>query len=81
MRYQRLYAHTQDYRRSNHLEVTSYFDLDYGSCLNDHKFASKYVFMLARGAISWKSAKQTVMTTLTMEVEYIACYEAICQAI
>ena len=37
--------------------------------------------MLARGAISWKSAKQTVMTTLTMEVEYIACYEAICQAI
>ena len=32
--------------------------------------------MLAGGAISWKSAKQTPIASLTMVVEFIACFEA-----
>ena len=32
--------------------------------------------MLAGGAISWKSAKQTLIASTTMEVEFIACFEA-----
>ena len=32
--------------------------------------------MLAGGAISWKSAKQALIASSTMAVEYIACYEA-----
>ena len=37
--------------------------------------------MMAGGAISWKSVKQTLTATSTMEAEYVACYEATCQAV
>ena len=40
-----------------------------------------YVFMLSDGPISWKSHKQSLVASSTMEVEYIAYYEAICHAI
>ena len=33
------------------------------------------------GAISWKSVKRTLAATSTMEAEYVACYEATCQAV
>ena len=33
------------------------------------------------GAISWKSVKQTLIVTSTMEAEYVACYEATCQVV
>ena len=32
--------------------------------------------MLAGGAISWKSAKQTIITSSIMEAEFVACFEA-----
>ncbi|KAL4355995.1 hypothetical protein AHAS_Ahas09G0042400 [Arachis hypogaea] len=35
--------------------------------------------MLADGAVSWKSAKQSPVVTFTMEAEFIACFEAISQ--
>ena len=35
-----------------------------------------YVFMLASGAVSWRSAKQTLTATSTMEAEFVSCFEA-----
>ncbi|RVW67331.1 Retrovirus-related Pol polyprotein from transposon TNT 1-94 [Vitis vinifera] len=35
-----------------------------------------YVFMLAVGTVSWRSAKQTLIATSTMEVEFVSCFEA-----
>jgi len=35
-----------------------------------------YLFILAEGAISWKSAKQSVIAASTMEAEFVACFEA-----
>ena len=32
--------------------------------------------MLASGAVSWKSAKQSLIATSTMEAEFVACFEA-----
>ena len=32
--------------------------------------------MLASGVISWRSTKQTLTTTSTMEAEFISCFEA-----
>jgi len=32
--------------------------------------------MLADGAVSWRSAKQTLTTSSTMDVEFMTCYEA-----
>ena len=37
-----------------------------------------YIFMMAGGVVSWKSDKQTLTTSSTMEAEYVACYEACC---
>ena len=45
------------------------------------KFTSGYVFTLANGAISWRSSKQTITTSSTMQAEFLACYEAVGQAI
>ncbi|RVW41773.1 Retrovirus-related Pol polyprotein from transposon TNT 1-94 [Vitis vinifera] len=45
-------------------------------CLDSRKSTSGYIFMLAGGADSWKSAKQTLIASSTMETEFIACYEA-----
>ncbi|XP_047166711.1 secreted RxLR effector protein 161-like [Vigna umbellata] len=54
------------YRRSDHLEMVSYSDSDYAG---------------SGGAISWKSEKQLVITTSTMEVEFVACFEATVHAL
>ena len=55
------------------LEVVGYSDLDYKGCVDDLKSTSGYIFMLAGGAISWKSVKQS----LTLQTEYVAVHEAI----
>ena len=38
------------------------------------------MYLLARGAISWKSANQSVIVASTMEIEFVACFEANFQA-
>jgi len=35
-----------------------------------------YVFLLAGGTVSWKSAKQFVVASSTMEAKFLACFEA-----
>ena len=45
------------YKISEQLEVVGYSDSDYGGCLNSLKSTSGFVFMLANGAILWKSEK------------------------
>ena len=37
--------------------------------------------MIVEGAVSWKSIKETIATSSTMEAEYVACNEATCYAI
>ena len=69
------------YRRSNHLKVIGYSDADFAGCQDSRKSTSSYIFMLAGGAISWKSVKQTLVASSTMEVEFIACFEASNQGI
>jgi len=36
---------------------------------------------MAGGAVSWKSIKQTLVVSSTIEVEFVACYEASNQTI
>ena len=69
------------YRRSNHLEVIGYSDADFAGCQDSRKSTSGYIFMLAGGAISWKSVKHTLVASSTMEAEFIACFEASNQGI
>ncbi|XP_074290473.1 secreted RxLR effector protein 161-like [Silene latifolia] len=64
------------YRRTNNLEVVGYSDLDFDGCTDSRKSTSGYVFMLADGAGSWRSTKQTLTATSTMEAEFFSCFEA-----
>ena len=64
------------YRRSDSLEVIGYSDFDFVGCQDSKQSTSTYVFMLARGVISWRSSKHTLITSSTMATEFIACYEA-----
>ena len=64
------------FRRSDHLEVIGYSDSDFAGCIDSRKSTFGYLFLLAGGAISWKSAKQTIIASSTMEAEFVACFEA-----
>ncbi|KAK8485996.1 hypothetical protein V6N11_028247 [Hibiscus sabdariffa] len=64
------------YKRYDHLEVIGYSDSDFVGCIDSHKSTSGYIFMFANGAISWRSVKQTLTATSTIEVEFVSCFEA-----
>ncbi|RVW92102.1 Retrovirus-related Pol polyprotein from transposon TNT 1-94 [Vitis vinifera] len=69
------------YRKVDNLEVVGYSDSDFGGCSDDRKSTSRYIFMLAGGAISWKSVKQSLIASSTMYAEFVACYGASSQAV
>ncbi|XP_040866301.1 secreted RxLR effector protein 161-like [Glycine max] len=64
--------HMLTYKRSDHLEVIGYSDSDFAGCVDTRKSTLGFVFLLAGGAISWKSAKQSVVAASTMETEFIS---------
>ena len=64
------------YRRTSNLEAVGYSDSDFAGCVDSRKSTSRYFFILAGGAISWRSVKQTLTATSTMETEFISCFEA-----
>jgi hypothetical protein len=64
------------YKRIDNLEVIGYSDSDFAGCIDSHKSTSGYIFFMAGGAVSWRSAKQTLTATSTMEAEFVSCFEA-----
>ena len=56
--------------------MVGYIDSDFRGCIYSKKSTSGYVFLLAKGAISRKSAKQSVIASSTMEAEFVGCFEA-----
>ena len=64
------------YRKSDKLEIIGYSDSDFAGCQDSRRSTSGYIYMLAGGAISWNSAKQTLIASSTMATEFIACFEA-----
>ncbi|KAL0410471.1 UNVERIFIED_CONTAM: Retrovirus-related Pol polyprotein from transposon TNT 1-94 [Sesamum latifolium] len=69
------------YKQTENLEVIGYSDSYFAGCLDTRKSTSGYIFLLANGAISWKSTKQTITASSTMGAEFVACYEATSQAL
>ncbi|CAH9072186.1 unnamed protein product [Cuscuta epithymum] len=68
--------HMLTFKRSDQLEVIGYSNSDFVGCVDSRKSTSGYLFILAEGAVSWKSGKQTIIATSTMEAEFVACFEA-----
>ena len=56
--------------------MIGYSDADFAGCVDSRKSTSGYIFKLADGAVSWRSAKQTLTATSTMEVKFVSCFEA-----
>ncbi|XP_051130805.1 secreted RxLR effector protein 161-like [Andrographis paniculata] len=63
------------YRQTDVLEVIGYFDSDYAGCIDTRKSTSDFVFMLAGGVISWRSAKQSITATSIIETEFVSYFE------
>ena len=63
-------------RKSDQLEIIGYSDSDFAGCQDSRKSTLGYIYLLAGGAVSWKSAKQSLVAPSTMAAEFIACYEA-----
>ena len=61
--------------------MIGFSDSDYAGYVDDKKFTSDYIIMMAEEAVSWKSVKQTLTTSSTMKAKYVACYETTCHAI
>ena len=68
------------YRKSDHLEVIGYSDSDFAGCVDTRKSTFGYTFLLARGVISWKTAKQSIIAASIIEAEFVAYFEATIQA-
>ena len=64
------------YRRTGCLEVIGYSDADFAGCMDFRKSTLSYIFMLISGVVSWRSMKQPLTATSTMEVEFVFCFEA-----
>lgn len=60
--------------------MVGYSDFDFTGCQDDLKSTLGYIFTLTGGAISWKSAKQTIVASSTMQGKFVACYGATVQA-
>ncbi|XP_062089758.1 secreted RxLR effector protein 161-like [Humulus lupulus] len=54
------------YRRSDHFEIIGYSDSDFAGCQDSRRSTSGYIYLLGGGAMSWRSAKQTLIASSTM---------------
>ncbi|GKF84223.1 retrotransposon protein, putative, ty1-copia subclass [Tanacetum coccineum] len=61
--------------------VSCYTDAGYLTDADDLKSHTGYVFVLNRGALDWKSTKQSILATSSAEAEYIAAYDASKEAV
>ncbi|GJU90803.1 retrotransposon protein, putative, ty1-copia subclass [Tanacetum coccineum] len=63
------------------LRVSCYTDAGYLTDADDIKSQTRYVFVLNRGVVDWKSTKQSIFATLSTDVEYIAAFDASKEAV
>ena len=69
------------YRQTDNLDLVGYSDADFAGCVDSRKSTSGYIFIMAGGAVSWRSVKQTLITTSTMEAEFVSCFQATSQGV
>ena len=67
------------YSESTSAKIAGYTDADWAGDVGDRKSTSGYMFLLGGAAISWKSNKQTCLSTA--EAEYVALSTAAQEAI
>ncbi|GJU84582.1 hypothetical protein Tco_1292128 [Tanacetum coccineum] len=63
------------------LRVSCYTNAGYLTDDHDLKSQTGYVFILNRGAVDWKNAKQSIFATSSAEAGYIVAYDASQEAV
>nr|GEV85253.1 retrotransposon protein, putative, Ty1-copia subclass [Tanacetum cinerariifolium] len=63
------------------LRVSCYTDAGYLTDADNLKLQTGYVFFLNRGAVNWKSTKQSIFATSSTDDEYIAAFDASKEAV
>src|SRR5262249_16722151 len=63
------------------LQLRAFTDSSFQSDPDDSKSVSGFVFMLNRGAVSWRSSKQATIADSTTKAKYIAATEAAKEAV
>nr|GFA34745.1 putative retrotransposon protein [Tanacetum cinerariifolium] len=63
------------------LRVSCYTDVGNLTDADNLKSQTGYVFVLNGGAVDWKSAKQSIFATSSVEAEYIAAFDASKEAV
>ncbi|KAI5312625.1 hypothetical protein L3X38_041798 [Prunus dulcis] len=58
-----------------------YSNADFGGCVDERISTSGYMFILADGAVSWRSKKQTTRSVSTMKSKYIGCFKVAKQCV
>ena len=69
------------YRQTDNLDLVGYSDADFAGCVDSRKSTYGYIFIMAGGAVSWRSVKQTLIATSTMEAEFVSCFQATSQGV
>ena len=69
------------YGRFDHLDIMGYSDSNFVGCLDSRRTTLGYVSLLTKEAMSWKNVKQSLITTSTMEADFITCYKTLNQGI
>ena len=69
------------YRQMDNLDLVGYSNADFTGCVNSRKSTSGYIFIMAGGVVSWRSVKQTLIATSTMEAKFVSCFEATSQGV
>ncbi|GJW32258.1 retrotransposon protein, putative, ty1-copia subclass [Tanacetum coccineum] len=64
------------YGGEEELRVTGYCDASWQTDKDDSRLQSGWIFLLNRGAVTWKSSKQDTVADSTCESKYIAACEA-----
>ncbi|RDY11340.1 hypothetical protein CR513_04013, partial [Mucuna pruriens] len=77
MRYlRRTKGYMLTYQKFEGLEIIIYSDSDFVRCQYSKRSTFGYIYMLAGGAIFWKSVKQTLIAYSTIIIEFVTCFEA-----
>lgn len=63
------------YRKSDRLEIIENSDFDFTGCQDSKRSTLSYIYMLAKGNISWRNVKSTLIGPSTMAAQFIACHE------
>ena len=64
------------YRLIDNLYIIGYSDSYFVGCVDSRKSTLGYIFMFSSGVVSWRSVKQTLIATSTMEAEFVSSFEA-----